>query len=279
MGAGLRILSVSLMLCTIAACGPSRPPIPVGEIPTPPLVSRSDEEYGRNVLMTLTRTYPVEQNRAALNRVLDVVYRLADASGTGNDPWHIYILRGDSVMNAAATRGNYVFVWSGLLRQIDSDSELATVLGHELGHVLAGHTQSTPQEEAASIIAQASGGVVGSMISSQGPYGAAAGIAGSVVSEAVKAFIVNPESQRLELEADQIGLFLMADAGYNPVRAVEFWERFGEKLGHAPSAAQFLSSHPSHEARITRLKALLPEAMQRYYDALHDRGREFVVSR
>mgnify|MGYP003342625502 CR=1 FL=1 len=52
------------------------------------------------------------------------------------------------------------------------------------------------------------------------------GIAGMLVAETVRALAVNPESQRQELEADQIGLFLMADAGFDPTHAIDFWVRF-----------------------------------------------------
>lgn len=277
MGVWLRRSCILPALCALAACGPLRQPVPAGEVPVAAPVSDADDAYGHGVLLTLSRTYPVEQNYTAHNRVARVIYNLADPSGTRNDPWHVYILHGDSVLNAAATRGNYVFVWSGLLRQIDSDAELATVLGHEIGHVLAGHTKPTPQEEAASIIAQGSGGLTGGIIASQGGYGAAAGIASTIVSEAVKALIINPESQRQEFEADQIGLFLMADAGYNPTRAIEFWERFGDKLGHVPEAAQFLSSHPSSEERLEKLRTALPEALRRFDQTLTERGAEFVV--
>jgi Zn-dependent protease with chaperone function len=261
-------LSVGLVALLVASsgCGPSRAVIPPGEIPPAPQVSAEDEQYGHNVLSELTRQYPLERSDAAINSVRDIVERLARAANAANEPWHVFVLRGDSVVNAAATRGNYVMVWTGLLRLARTEGELATVLAHELGHLLAGHTQPTAAEEASAIIAQTTGDIAGQVLATQGSYGVLASIAGSLVTEAIKAVAVNPESQRQELEADQIGFFLMADAGYDPNEALAIWSTLSADNGG--SALQFLSSHPANEERLEALRALLPRAVRRYEDAI-----------
>lgn len=261
-------LSVVLaaLIVSSSGCGPSRAVIPPGEIPPAPQVSTEDEQYGHNVLSELTRQYPLERSDAAINSVRDIVERLARAANAANEPWHVFVLRGDSVVNAAATRGNYVMVWTGLLRLARTEGELATVLAHELGHLLAGHTQPTAAEEASAIIAQTTGNIAGQVLATQGSYGVLASIAGSLVTEAIRAVAVNPESQRQELEADQIGFFLMADAGYDPNEALAIWSTLSADNGG--SALQFLSSHPANEERLEALRALLPRAVRRYEDAI-----------
>jgi hypothetical protein len=150
-----------------------------------------------------------------------------------------------------------------MLRAARSEAELATVLAHELGHVLAGHTQPTPSEEASQIIAQVSGQIA--RVSMQGQYGALAGLAGVLVSQAVQALAVNPESQRQELEADHIGFFLMSDAGYDPRDALSIWERMAnDPRTSGAGALQFLSTHPPTIERLDALRALLPQAEARY---------------
>lgn len=257
------LVGFALVVCATSACGPSRPVIPPGEIPSLPRVSSEDERYGQTVLSELTRQYPLERDDRDINRVRDIVSQLARAAYADNEPWHVFVLQGDSVVNAAATRGNFVMVWTGLLRLAQSDGELATVLAHELGHLLAGHTEPTAAEEASSIIAQTSGNIAGRIVATQGPYGALASITGVLVTEAIKAIAVNPESQRQELEADQIGFFLMADAGFDPQEALSIWTTLATKEG-AGSSLQFLSSHPANEERLQALGALLPAAQQRY---------------
>lgn len=75
--------------------------------------------------------------------------------------------------------------------------------------------------------------------------------------------MVNPESQRKEFEADQIGLFLMADASYDPRDALALWSVMSERGGDL-GPFTFLSSHPASDERLTELEKLLPQAMERY---------------
>jgi predicted Zn-dependent protease len=71
-----------------------------------------------------------------------------------------------------------------------------------------------------------------------------------------------PFSRDDESAADEIGLMLMAEAGYDPESAVPFWERM-QSLGSA-AQPEFLSTHPAHEARIARLRQLMPKAKEVY---------------
>ncbi len=256
-------LSVLVMTALLSGCGAGRMPVAPGEIPRGEYVTSEDEQYGQQVLAALTRSYPLSRDDDAINRVRDIVSNLADAAGAGEAPWNVYVLRGDSVVNAAATRGNFVFVWSGMLRTVRNDGELAAVLAHEMGHVLANHTQPTPSEEASEIMASVGGNVASQVVAVQGPYGALSGIAGILAEQAIKAFIVNPESQRKEHEADQIGLFLMADAGYDPRDAVGLWATMSSQ-GSGAEIPTFLSSHPANDERIVELQQLLPSATERY---------------
>jgi predicted Zn-dependent protease len=263
-------LCVAVVAATLVGCGPSRPPIPPGEIPAATYLSQEDEQYGQAVLSQLAQQYPLVRNDRDVNLARDVVIKLARAAQADQEPWHVYVLQGDAVVNAAATRGNHVFVWTGMLRAARSEAELATVLAHELGHVLAGHTQPTAAEEASQIIAQVSGQIA--QTSMQGQYGALAGMAGILVSEAVKALAVNPESQRQELEADHIGFFLMSDAGYDPRDALSIWERMAnDPRTSGAEALQFLSTHPPTTERLEALRALLPQAEERYRAARGER--------
>lgn len=259
----IRLLLIAVLFCV--SCGPREVRLAPGEIPPAPYLSAQDENYGHEVLNQISQQYPIDYNSPELDRVTSIVDRITRAAHADKDPWHVYILKGDDFKNAAATRGNHVFVWTGILRVVQSDSELATILAHEIGHVLAGHTASDPSEEVGTILSGTAGQIVSQVMQSQGgAYALAADIAGEIVNQAIRVFAVNPDLQRKELEADQIGLFLMADAGYHPRDAVDFWARVKDDPDFSNGALAFLSTHPSSEDRLQRLELLLPEAESRY---------------
>lgn len=264
------LVAVALLL-GVTGCAPQRTPVPAGEIPLQQEVSVADEEYGQAVLGQLLEQYPLSNNDSDILRVRKLVDRLTTAAHADGNPWHVQVLEDRQFKNAAATKGNYIFVWSALLGSLQNDDELATVLAHEIGHVLAGHVKPTPQEEAQEILAGVVGNVAGQALSAYGgTAGLAANLAGSLVEGALRAFLVNPEQQRKELEADQIGLFLMADAGLDPASAVAFWDRVRADPSFGGTNLGFLSTHPSSNERLRRLDALLPAAQERYEEALRN---------
>jgi predicted Zn-dependent protease len=254
-----------LILCSsVVGCSVKRRIVPLGKIPKAKPVSQADIEYGQNVLASLTSQYPLSNNDQDINKVRDVVERLSQAASADHDPWHPYVLQADNLVNAGATRGNFIFVWSGMLRVVESEGELAAILAHEIGHVLAGHTQPNPQEEANKMISQVAGVAAREVLRAQtgaGPFG---DLAQALLTEAVKGFIVNPESQRQELEADQIGLFILADAGYDPREAVLFWGRVQNDPRFGAGSLEFFSSHPTSKTRLDHLKSFLHNAESRF---------------
>jgi len=260
----VRLLAVTLILLLLVGCS-GRTPVTPGYIPTATDLSLEDEQYGHAVLAEVTKTYPISHDRHAVLRVRGVADKLTRAAGADAHPWHIYVLEGDSVVNAAATRGNHLFVWTGMLRTATTDGELATVIAHELGHVLAQHTKPTPGEEAARVMADTSGTIAGQIVRTQPGYASLAQLAAILVSEGVKAIAVNPNSQRLEHEADHIGFFMMADAGYDPREALRFWSKMARAESIDAPGLQFFSSHPATEERLAELETLLPEAEARFY--------------
>jgi predicted Zn-dependent protease len=258
---------VTLLLCfavLLGGCASGRVIVMPGAIPQGSYVSAEDEAYGHQVLAQITGRYPLSRDDTAISRVRRLVDRLAKAAKADRHPWNVFVLQGDDVANAAATRGNYVFVWTGMLNIAATDGELATVLAHEIGHLLANHTKPTPAEEASQIMAQVSGDIAGQVVAMSPEFNALAQLAAVVVREAVQAIVVNPESQRLEMEADHIGFFLMADAGFNPNQALSFWTKMSNTPGMGGVPLTFLSSHPSTDERLEALQALLPSAVARY---------------
>lgn len=258
----LRYLLV-LGLLSLAACS-SHTPVQPGYIPQQTTVAAADELYGQEVFAALVDKYQISTNDAQINWVDRVTNELAQAAKAGHNPWHVYVLVDDNFKNAAATRGNYIFIWTGMLNDLKSDDELATILAHEMAHVLAGHTAKTAQEEIGNILGSVAEAVTGQVMMQQGGIAIGAELAGVLVRELFTAILVNPDSQAKEYEADQIGLFLMADAGFDPREAVSFWGRIKYDSRFNSGLPGFLSSHPHLDDRHKKLNEMLPEAVTRY---------------
>ena len=261
------ILSTLIIIFSLAACSNTRIPVPTGEIPSQGTVVGTEEQYGHKVFQQLAQKFPIDTDDNRILRVRAVVDRLTKVRNNDQNIWHVHLFKDDSFANAAATRGNYIFVWSGLVNTVDDDAELATILAHEIGHVLAGHTKPNPAEEVNKMLAQLAGSTAQRVMRSVGDPMVAglATLGGLLARELIKAIAVNPNSQEVELEADELGLFVMAEAGYDPRKALTFWDRVKNDPRFGNSPVQFLSSHPSSSERLEALKAVLPQAQARYH--------------
>jgi predicted Zn-dependent protease len=155
-------------------------------------------------------------------------------------------------VNAWCMPGGKIVVYTGILPITKNDAGLATVLGHEVSHALANHGQ---QRMSAEMLSQL--GAVGVGAAVGGKSAATQQIAMTAYGAATQYGGILPFSRNHELEADRIGLLLMAIAGYNPDEAVSFWERMSaQSNGQAP--AEFASTHPSDANRIAQIKELIP---------------------
>lgn len=159
--------------------------------------------------------------------------------------------------NAFALPGGKVGINSGILPLTQNDAGLATVMAHEIGHVIAHHGAERMSE---AMVMQTGGQVLGSAVSAYDPkWQNAASLAYGVGTKLGREL---PHSRAQESEADHIGLILMARAGYDPREAVAFWERFmayNNQHGGA-NTPSFLRTHPLDQVRIQQLKQWLPEA-------------------
>lgn len=258
-----KFIFVVLSILLLSSCAPARPPVPPGVVPKPRLLTTAEEQYGHEVLAGLTEKYELDYNDPRLDTITKIVDRLTHAAGADQSPWHVYLFREPTIKNAAATRGNHVFIWSGMLNLTKSDEEIATILSHEIGHVLAGHTDPDPQEEVKKLIINVGAMAAGIAAARAGHSQSYGDIAASLTQEVGQGLLVNPLSRELELEADHIGLFMMADAKYNPEAAVTFWTRVQSDPDFR-SSFDFFSTHPPPENRLNELRRLLPAAQDRY---------------
>ena len=153
--------------------------------------------------------------------------------------------------------GGKVAVYTGILNTTQNETGMAVVMGHEVSHALAGHGNERISQQ---VIAQYGGQVLGATASK--------GQVGSIINQiypVVGQGILLKYGRAQELEADEMGLYLMGMAGYDPRQAQPFWERM-QALSKGSSTPEFLSTHPSPENRRADIAKHLPKALE-YYKA------------
>ncbi|UCE67615.1 MAG: M48 family metallopeptidase [Candidatus Zixiibacteriota bacterium] len=163
----------------------------------------------------------------------------------------------DEAVNAWCMPGGKVVVYTGILPVTKDETGLAVVMGHEIAHAVANHGNERMSQ---GLVTQLGGMALAKALETkkeetQNLFLAAYGVGATVG-------VLLPYSRTHESEADHLGLIFMAMAGYNPNEAVAFWERMAAGKSGAPP--EFLSTHPSDETRIRKIKEALPEAMQYY---------------
>lgn len=203
---------------------------------------------------------PLTKNESASEMVKRVGRRIAAVAERPDFQWDFNLIEAQT-QNAFCLPGGKVAVYTGILPVCQSEAGLAVVMSHEIGHAIARHGGERMSHQTAQNVAkdalkyvmkdkgEATQNIVLTAYGAGAQYGA-----------------ILPYSRKHELEADHIGIMLMAKAGYDPSEAPKFWERFaGAKDGAAPM--EFLSTHPSDARRSAALRDVLPEAIELYQAA------------
>lgn len=168
-----------------------------------------------------------------------------------------YNLVKDETVNAWCMPGGKIVFYTGIMPICQNDAGIAVVMGHEVAHALLNHgaqrmSKGTLQQAGAGILAVGTE-LAGTESQNQQLFMQAYGISTGLGMLAY--------SREHEREADKIGLYLTAIAGYDPYEASELWKRMQAKSG-GNQPPQFLSTHPSTQSRIDRLRELAPKAAE-----------------
>jgi predicted Zn-dependent protease len=172
-----------------------------------------------------------------------------------NFSWEFNLIKSDDV-NAFCMPGGKIVVYEGLLPLMASDDELGVVLGHEVAHAVAKHSNERMSQE---ILAQYGGAIVDAALSEKSTL--VHTIGNTVFGLGAQIGVMLPYSRKHELEADYMGLVFMTMAGYDPAKAVPFWQKMAAASGKA--VPEFLSTHPNDSRRISEIQHYLPE-MEKY---------------
>jgi len=169
-------------------------------------------------------------------------------------PFAFHLLNDVHTVNAFALPGGQVFFTVALLKRLDSEAQLAAVLGHEVGHVVARHgaehlAKKPGQALAAALTASTSDRASSVQSSEQNA---------AIVSQAINQLLNLRYTRDDEIESDRLGLRFMTEAGYDPQGIVRLMQMLNEphKSGHQ---IEFFSTHPSPDNRVKRLQTLITQ--------------------
>jgi predicted Zn-dependent protease len=224
--------------------------------PVAPAATRA-ERQSEEVFAQMKAQIPIARSVRA-QRYVECVARNIIAQlepAYANRTWEIVLFNHKSV-NAFAMPGGKIGVFAGLLRVATDQNQLAAVIGHEIAHVTARHAEQRASRRTMTDVATTAATVLlgGDYLTRQA--------IGNALSLGAELGLNRPYDRGQETEADERGLRYMAMAGFDPRASIELWKR----MSHIDQAAppEFLSTHPSTEARLDLIVGQLSSALQAY---------------
>jgi predicted Zn-dependent protease len=204
---------------------------------------KAEASLGRALAVELRSVTPPVTDPVACSLARDLCGRLAARARNRARVFQCEIVE-DSTLNAVALPGGFIFVSNALVELCNGlPEELAFVIGHEMAHVIRGHTWDRMINDTALSLAS-------SITSRAGPLG-------SWLNQKGFALLRSAHSRDAETEADELGLRLAAAAGFQPEGAIELLQRIGRLSQRPPGPGQYFASHPAPADRIARLWPLV----------------------
>jgi beta-barrel assembly-enhancing protease len=228
-----RILAATLLLVTVAGCAVS---------------TQQEIELGTQYMQQINAQLPIVQDRE-VDRYINVLGdSIARLTARGDLPWKFYVVNSPEV-NAFAVPGGYIYVNRGLVERARNLSELAGVLGHEIGHVVKRHSIKQMQQQQGAQIGVTLGCV---LLNVCGTEIAQAGI--NVAGTAIFAKFSRDD----ETQADEVGIDNVVRAGISPKGIPEMFQILLDERRSNPGAVElWFGTHPTEESRITDTQRII----------------------
>jgi len=275
----LKLPSLLLASLLLTACGTTMVNPVTGQTERTVMDESAEVAEGAKAHQSVLQDYGVYNNKAVQAYVNDLGQRLAAQSHRKQLAWHFTVLDSPEI-NAFALPGGYVYVTRGIMAYMESEADLAGVMGHEIGHVTARHGAQRATSEQNAGLGVFAASILGAVAEAYGVVGA--GQLASQASQAVAAGYIASYSRDQELQADGLGAEYLSRATYDPrnmidvITVLKNQERFAADLAQAegrpaPKQADWLASHPSNDQRLQTITQLASQYKGNYREEGRDR--------
>ncbi|MEQ8408321.1 MAG: M48 family metallopeptidase [Gammaproteobacteria bacterium] len=240
-----KLIAFSILSVLLAACATS---------PTDrrQVVFYSEEQMaqqGEAAYRQMQDQIPITENRNQTNYVQCVadyiIEALSDEQRNAN-VWEVTVFDNEQA-NAFALPGGKIGVYNGLLDVAVTQHQLAAVMAHEVGHVIANHSNERASQSTIRTVGVTAARIFG-----------VSDTAIEAIDYGTQIGLFLPFNRTQESEADVVGLMLMAEAGFDPQQSITLWENMNAVGGQRPP--EFLSTHPAPETRMSRLNEMMSAA-------------------
>ena len=234
-------------------------------LPASTVERSASQQYGQ-LMRSAARKKLLNNDKAQLERLRAIARQLVPHALRFNESaakwqWEVNLISSRSV-NAFCMPGGKIAFYTGIIDTLQlTDDEIATVMGHEIGHALLEHGRARMSEQVMKNV----GLSVAAAVLNLGQ------ISTELLAQAANLAVSLPYARRQESDSDLVGMELAARAGYDPRAAVSVWRKMSalaqsgaKNAGGAARPPQFLSTHPSHESRIREIEANLPRVLPLY---------------
>lgn len=225
-------------------------------VPQEQIVSESARAYSQTLHESQQKN-ALNRNPEQVRRVREIARRLIPVTRTFRSDapgwsWEINVISSPEI-NAYCMPGGKIVFYSGIIEKLNmTDEEIAAVMGHEIAHALREHGRERMSEELLKQLSLQALVVAGKIDQTQA----------QLTMALSSVFVSLPHGRTQETEADEIGLEMMARAGYNPEGALSLWKKMSQHGGGKPP--EILSTHPSDQNRLNNLSRLMPKVRPLY---------------
>lgn len=260
-----RILLPSLAGALLALSGCYTNPV-TGRKSLVLLSSGEEVTLGAQSFQEIRQKEQVSPDPAVNARLQRIGQRIAQAVGDElpGAKWEFVVFESKQ-LNAFALPGGKVGVYTGLMQLAENDAELACVLGHEIGHVVARHGAERMSE---ALVIAGIGALGSAVVEAKTEDERTRQVFAVAYGGGTTLLRVLPQSRRNESEADRMGALYAARAGYDPRAAISFWQKMVAQKSAQEAAggklSEILSTHPADDKRIADLRAMMPEVVPVY---------------
>ena len=247
----MKLFNKHILRCTvfIIICSIISPKVALG------ITIQEEEELSREFMKLILSQFEIIKDPLIVNYVNDIGLKIVSTLPPQPFSYHFYVIKEDTY-NAFATPAGHIFIYSGLLEAMDSEEELACILAHEISHVTCRHISQKIERAEKVSIATLAGVVAGVLLGTAGASAAANAVTlGSMAAGQSFALAYGREDER---QADQIGLNVLREAGYNGKGLISTLKKMRSKRWFdSNQIPTYLTTHPASEERMAYIDTWL----------------------